>query len=185
MMSHKSRTSHFFPKAVPCTPDRVHTTQVTIPYMAPSHMLLRNKQLSEGMRKPSRLEHINTAVPESRNVGTHEMIRQDSKTSLPKLDEQPALRGSNPQHRPGSPRLVRAGGVRQAGAWPGGGRTAHLSGEGPPALQPDFGWPLPPPLLQDGPRAVVLLPAQSCPVSPATPAGPLYHYKVFVISTCE
>ena len=67
--SHKSRTSHFFPKAVPCTPDRVHKTQVTIPYMAPSHMLLRNKQLSEGMRKPSRLKHVNTTVPESRNMG--------------------------------------------------------------------------------------------------------------------
>lgn len=60
------------------------------------------------------------------------MIRQESKTDLQKLNEQRALRGSNPQHRPGSPppgqgrRGAAGGGVAR---W---GITAHRSGVGPP-----------------------------------------------------
>lgn len=63
----QEQTSRFFPKAVPCTPDNVHTAVVTTPYMAPSHTLLRNKRLSGGMRKPSMLKYINAAGPEQKD----------------------------------------------------------------------------------------------------------------------
>ena len=60
------------------------------------------------------------------------MIRQESKTDLQKLNKQRALRGSNPQHRPGSPP---PGQGRRGAAGGGVARweiTAHPYGDGPP-----------------------------------------------------
>lgn len=63
---------------------------------------------------------------------------------------------------------VRAGGAQQVGPWPGG-NTQHtcVSGEASPGPAAGF-WMTTAhrPLLQDGSRAAVLPPAQSCLVSP-------------------
>ena len=91
------------------------------------------------------------------------MTQWESKINIQKLNEQQALRGSNPQHHLGRPP------PGQGGRGTAGRDTQHtcVSGEGSPGPAAGF-WMSTAhrPLLQDGSRAVVLPPAQSCLMSP-------------------